>query len=440
MIRGTRMSCVEGQHGGALAWLTAHLRTPLYRDGYAILLATGLTSVLGIAYWAVAARIYSAPTVGFNTAVLSAMMLVSGLAQLNMSTLLPRYLPVVGASRRRLVEVTYAGTLLATLVVAALAVLVIPRVIPGLAELREDAPTALLFVAGALVFTIFTLQDFVLIGLRRAVWVPAENVASALLRLALLPLLHGPVPRLGIIVSWGVGAVVLIPPVTWLIHRRLRRLERTPEPAGRLRPIASLLLGNNIGMTLGIVAVFAMPLLVVAQLGSRANAYFFGPWSVFLGLQLVSSSFATSLLVEGADPASRRPALMRAMMWQSLRLVVPAVALLCLLASPILSLFGPSYEAEGTVLLRLLALACIPNVLVAAAIAKARLYERPWTVASIHGATSVLGLGLSALLLPVLGIEGAGVAWLAAQALVGGVSALGAAAAREHTSRTARAS
>ena len=111
MIGGTRLSRVEGRHGGPLEWLVAHLGTPLYRDGYAILLGTGLTSVLGIAYWAVAARLYPAATVGLNSAILSAMMLVSGLAQLNMTTILPRYLPVVGSSRRRLVGLTYAGTL-----------------------------------------------------------------------------------------------------------------------------------------------------------------------------------------------------------------------------------------------------------------------------------------------------------------------------------------
>lgn len=419
------MSRFEGQYGGALAWLGAHVRTPLYRDGYAILLATGLTAVLGILYWAIAARLYPASTVGFNTAVLSAMMLVSGLAQLNMNTLLPRYLPVVGSSRRRLIGVTYAGTLIVTLVLATLAVLVLPRLIPTLGELRDvSASAAPLFVAGALAFTIFTLQDSVLIGLRRAVWVPVENLASSLLKVALLPVLLGPLPRLGIMVSWILGVVVLIPPVTWLVHRRLRTMERTREPPAPLRPIASLLLGNNIGMTLGIVAVYAMPLLVLGQLGSRASAYFYGPWSVFLGLQLVSAAFATSLLVEGADPASPRVALTRATVWQSWRLLVPAVALLCLVASPMLSLFGPDYESEGTTLLRLLALACLPNVLVSAAVARARLYERPWTVASIHGATALLGLGLSALLLPVMGIDGAGVAWLVAQSLVGTVTAL----------------
>jgi O-antigen/teichoic acid export membrane protein len=409
----------EEQTRGTLAAVIAHARTPLYRDGYAILLASGLTSVLGIVYWAVAARLYPAAAVGFNTATLSGMMLVSGLAQLNMTTLLPRYLPVVGGSRRRFVELTYGGTLVVTLVLAAVAVVVLPRLIPALDELRNvGSDAALFFVAGALAWTIFTLQDSVLTGLGRAVWVPAENLLSALLKLALLPLLLGPLPRLGIMASWIISAVALIPPVTWLVHRRLRTTERKAEPAAPLRPIAAMLMGNNIGMTLGIVAIFAMPLLVVAQLGSHANAYFFGPWSVFLGLQLVSASFATSLLVEGAGAAARRPHLVKAMVWHSWRLLLPIVALVCLLADPILSLFGPDYASEGATLLRLLALACVPNVLVSAAIAHARLYERPWTVAAIHGATALLGLGLSALLLPAMGIEGAGVAWLATQTIV----------------------
>lgn len=419
------MSRADGRARRRLTSLAAHARTPLYRDGYALLLATGLTSVLGIAYWAVAAQLYPAATVGFNSAVLSAMWLVSGVAQLNMTTLLSRYLPVVGGSRRRLVEVTYAGTLLVTLVLAGLAVVVLPRVIAPLGDLRDvGAGAALFFVVGALVATVFTLQDSVLTGLGRAIWVPAENLIASLLKVALLLVLHGPLPRLGIMASWILSALVLVPPVTWLLHRRLQATERTPEPAISLRPIAALLLGNNIGMTLGTAGVFAMPLLVVAQLGNQANAYFFGPWSIFLSLQLVSASFATSLLVEGADPASRRTALMRAMVWQSCRLLLPAVAAVLILAGPLLSLFGPAYESEGTALLRLLALACVPNVLVAAAVARARLYERPWTVAAIHGTTAVLGLGLSAVLLPVMGLEGAGVAWLVAQTLVGCAAAL----------------
>ena len=40
--------------------VTEHLQSPLYRNGYALVVATGATSVLGFLYWILAARRYSA--------------------------------------------------------------------------------------------------------------------------------------------------------------------------------------------------------------------------------------------------------------------------------------------------------------------------------------------------------------------------------------------
>ena len=38
--------------------IAAHLRTPLYRNGYFLIASTVITSGLGFIYWAVAARVY----------------------------------------------------------------------------------------------------------------------------------------------------------------------------------------------------------------------------------------------------------------------------------------------------------------------------------------------------------------------------------------------
>ena len=56
-----------------LARLTAHLRDPLYRNGYALVLSSAATSVLGILYWVLAARLYSTAVIGVNSALLSAL-------------------------------------------------------------------------------------------------------------------------------------------------------------------------------------------------------------------------------------------------------------------------------------------------------------------------------------------------------------------------------
>ena len=45
------------------------LRSPLHRNGYALVASSAVTSVLGLAYWIVAARAYSTEAVGVCAAL-----------------------------------------------------------------------------------------------------------------------------------------------------------------------------------------------------------------------------------------------------------------------------------------------------------------------------------------------------------------------------------
>ena len=54
-----------------LSPLLAHIRTPVHRDGYALVLNSAITAVIGLAYWMIAARTYPAHVVGVNAALIS---------------------------------------------------------------------------------------------------------------------------------------------------------------------------------------------------------------------------------------------------------------------------------------------------------------------------------------------------------------------------------
>ncbi|MDQ6805307.1 MAG: hypothetical protein M3065_10155, partial [Actinomycetota bacterium] len=54
-----------------VAAFRAHLRVPMFRAGYALVLNEGVTSLLGFAYWLIAAREYAPRVVGINTAAIS---------------------------------------------------------------------------------------------------------------------------------------------------------------------------------------------------------------------------------------------------------------------------------------------------------------------------------------------------------------------------------
>ena len=84
--------------------LMTHLRMPLYRNAYALLLSGVISSGLGMVYWVLAAQSYSAAVVGLTSAAVSAMMLLSGLAQMSMNSALLRFIPRAGVAAHRLIS------------------------------------------------------------------------------------------------------------------------------------------------------------------------------------------------------------------------------------------------------------------------------------------------------------------------------------------------
>ena len=70
---GARLEDADVVSDAVRVRLGTHLRVPMYRDAYALILSSGATSVVGLVYWMLAARIYSPDAVGFNAAAISSL-------------------------------------------------------------------------------------------------------------------------------------------------------------------------------------------------------------------------------------------------------------------------------------------------------------------------------------------------------------------------------
>src|SRR5665811_1920884 len=90
--------------------LASHLRIPLHKAGYSLIGNALATSVLGLVFWAVAARGATEAAVGATGALLAAMRLISHVADLGLRTGLVRFLPALRTRARRIVLGTYAVT------------------------------------------------------------------------------------------------------------------------------------------------------------------------------------------------------------------------------------------------------------------------------------------------------------------------------------------
>jgi O-antigen/teichoic acid export membrane protein len=398
-------------------------RTPLLRNGHLLTLSSGLTGVVGLGYWAVTALRYDPASVGRNSAAISMMMLLAGIAQLDLSTAMVRFVPGAGAGTRRLVAWTYltAGAL-AVLVSVGFVVLA-PLVSPGVTYFDQPlAPAA--FVVATIAYTLFVIQDGVLTGLRRTAWVPVENAAFSVAKVGFVVLLATALPEHGIFVSWllpVVAAVVIVGGLLfgWAIprHQQIARTGDHDTPAPR--EIARFVTTGYAGAVCSIASMTLMPILVIKALGASANAGFAVAWVIAYSLHLVNVNMGSSLVVETSAGRADLGRCCRQVLKHIARLLAPAVVVVVIAAPYLLGFLGPAYSA-ATGALRLLSLGALPHLLVVVAINSARVQRRMSLVFLVQATECVLVLGLGWVLLPRLGLNGVGIAWLLTQSATAG--------------------
>ncbi|TQM45298.1 phosphotransferase [Pseudonocardia cypriaca] len=400
-------------------------RAPQHRDGLALVMSSGLSSAVGLLYWVLAAQMFPADVVGVNAVALSSLMLVGGVAHLNMSHALLRFVPVAGTNARRLVVLGYLVAIaLSGLAGAGFGAGAIWWA-PELVDVAGYGTLIAFFALSCPVWTLFTLQDYVLTAVGRAVAVPIENLVFAVLKIGLLVSVALAAVPGGIAVSWVVATALIVLPINlWLLVRLLPA--HGTKTADRAVPITagavSRFIGADyVGALFWQAAMMGLPVLVLNRLGAEAAAAYNMVWQFGVALYMVPSGMGQSMIAHSAaDPASvdkaRRETVRRGLM-----LVVPVALVLAIGAPLVLALFGPHYAATGTAALALVALSAIPNVITAAATSTARVRQRRGVQFGVPTSLSVLTIGLAWILMPHLGVLAVGLAWLLAQCAVAAV-------------------
>jgi O-antigen/teichoic acid export membrane protein len=393
----------------------------LFANAYALLLNTGATAVLGMVYWVLAARLYTAADAGLGAAAISAMTFLAGVAQLNLAAVMVRFLPSARRGAARLIASTYLVITLTALLTAGFFVVSLDYWFSSLRFLRDDPWLAAWFVLATLCWSIFVSQDGVLTGLRRAAWVPIANIAYSLAKIGLL-VAFASFGHLGLFASWTVPVLFVLLPVNMLIFRRLipqhERGSSTGTTPFELRQIRGYIAGDYLGSLLRLATTFLPPVLVTQILGPQMNAYFFLSWNVAYILQLVSAATTASLTVEAVWDEGNMHGYSRRILKLTLALVSLGAAVLLVVAPYILRIFGEDYATEGTALLRLLALAAIPQCVILLALTLARVRQRIQEVVAIQAWSCAFVLGLGLILLRIYGLNGIGLAWLIGQSIL----------------------
>ncbi|CAL2061738.1 Lipopolysaccharide biosynthesis protein [Streptomyces murinus] len=399
---------------------------PLLRNAYALMLNTGISAVLGLGFWLAAAHYYSDAAVGRGSAAIAAMKLLAGLTAVTLTGALARFIPVSGKRTGRFIFRTYAGSSLVVALAAGVFLGTLDAWGPSYRFLHGLLP-GLGFVAAVVAWNLLTLQDGVLTGLRSAPWVPVGNTVFSAVKLVLLAAFAVAVPATGVFVSWVAAIATSVVPLGWLVFRRLvpRHVEATAGRAGPppAREVGRFLAGDYTGSLFSLAVVYLVPVIIAAQVSSAENAYFYITTTIGGTCNLLAVNMGASLTVEGSHDPERLAANARAALWRMARIMLPISAALFFGAPWILGVFGAGYADAATGLLRLFAVGTLLRVVMETYFAVLRAQSRTAGLAWLQGLLCVLVLGLTLLLLPRMGLTGAGVAEVSSLAVIVSVAA-----------------
>ena len=394
----------------------------MLRNGHALIASASVTQFIGVLYWIFAARLYPVAVVGRNSVVISVMLFLAGVAQLNLMSTLIRFVPTSGQRTLRLIVSAYLTSVSIGAVIGAIFVFLIPRVEPQLDFLRSGPYIAVWFVLSVVMGTIFVLEDSALTGVRAAPFVPIENAFFALLKLGLLVPFAWFLQSLGIYLSWTVAVLVTIIPTNIYLFARAvpRHLREHPvaSPAPRFREIRAFLIPDSLAALFMLASTVLLPLLVINRLGPTAAAHYQLAWIIGYALFLFSLNMGSSLVVETAADQSG----LRQLTWRSMthlaKLLIPVVIVIVVAAPYLLLAFGRGYAEADVTPLRLLALAALPTIITNTAISATRSQRRMRVVLGIQVAICALVWGLSVAFIGRFGITGVAAAWLIAQTAI----------------------
>lgn len=404
-------------------------RTPLGANAYALVANQALSAALGLVYWMLAARLYGVEIVGVSSAVISTLLLISGIAELGLTGGMVRFLPRAGVRTRRIIALSYGASIAAT-VLLSIVFLALGASVQLAELLGSPAMVAFWVIFAAASRTIFRIQDAVLTGLKQARWVLIENTIYNVAKIAILVAGVRWLANAGIVGSWFIPTPLVIALCTWLIFGVYTRRERLePAPAGSapltVREIALSAGGDHIGSLVAETASRALPLVVVALLGAAANAYFYQAWLVAATWGLFAGSMTDSFIAEAAGDRANIGQYSRDILRQMATMILPAATVVALGAPLVLGLFGESYAAEGSTLLRVLCLSSPLVLFNTWYLAYARVIGRIRRVVWLQILGAGLLLVLTYLLVGPFGIVGVGIATILSQIPVALIGALG---------------
>jgi len=398
----------------SLRMLKSIFNDALYRSSLTLLANTAAMSAIGFGFWALAAHIYPAPTVGVFSSVTSGVVLLATIAALGLpNTMIRRITSTENPRELIVVAVTAIATVGTALCL--LTVIVLGPTLPAALHLQQHGRMVFLVVVLVVFTAVSGTFDAGLIAIRSSHSVLMKNLVGSIVKVvALFPLAS--FRSSGLLISYGLGLVLSTAISGVALIRRIVGKNIGLRSFRLLRRYLSLTSGNYAANVIGILPLTVVPVEVLVIRGATEAAYFAVAFLIAGFLNFIPSTVAQVLFAE----ASRQGVLLGRPLRKAIRgvygLLLPALVIVVAAAPLLLRLFGEAYALAATGCLRVLAL----STLLAGGtyVVDSLLIARDRTAAYIfmNVANAIFILGCVGMLLP-FGLTAAAGGWALGQGL-----------------------
>lgn len=391
----------------------------LYRNAIYLTINSATNAVGGFLFWIIAAKLYSTESIGLASAAIAAIGLLSSISNMGLNYGLIRFLP---SSEDKASEMVNSSLILSGIFAGVLALVFLAGLTlwsPALLPLRAHPLFMIAFVVITIAQNLYGIVQAVFIAMRRTGFDLSLSLIDNLLAFVpLAPLMI--FTTMGIFVSWGIGpfvvaivAIIIFIPKVISDYRGLLIIKKRS-----INPILKYSLVNFLSNQLQNAPNFIIPLMVVNLLGAKQNAYFYIGWIMGTTIFAIPGSIANSLFAEGANKEEELNTQIKRSLKFLLILLIPVVIIILLIADKFLLLFGTAYSQNSAVLLRILVISGIPGSINYIYYAIKRVQKKMKSVIIMTGFIGIATLVSSYLLLPSMGINAVGIAWLGSQSIV----------------------
>jgi O-antigen/teichoic acid export membrane protein len=386
----------------------------LTRGGVALLANSALTAIFGVVFWLVAARLLTTTTVGRASGLVSTLLTVSALCQLNYARSLSRLIPLAERPRKLLAN-AYGITIAISIAGGLVFAYVFPHFSAEFSYLRADVVFIACFGASVAIQSIFNLEDAALTSVRRATIMPFENGGYGILKIICLVALwrFGYRSSVALFVSWVLPLIVVVIPVNLYLFLRAVPTTGIPRIQQKAKSLPWLRY-DFAGYLLWLAGTLPLPVLVLTTVGAAKSASFYVAFTIAQAIDILSLNLGNTLTAElsrtrGSLTSETRRWLIR--VWGGVGLLS---AFVFIVAPEVLQVFGDKYKVGGTIILRTFMVAALPRSVLFIGIAILRSRERGRSILLLQAIASLGTLGLGVALAHALGAFGTALGWLLA--------------------------